>query len=1431
MPVNVVKPGQEKDWTRAKAAAAKQGQAKNYRLIMHIFQQMTKAEDEPEEGEARPMPIPGIPAKEVAKSDKKIREFLKQNPSPDDSEVHALAGRLGMEVDDVEESIYRMAAKKIKKSEKVEPISAIQLKALIKRYDGQVIPGGKAAKHKPGDFDVKQLRLGVAVELEHTPDLLKALEIAMDHLVEDPKYYSHLLKMEEKYAKAITPRHEVALGRMEATAGKLEALRAKRAQRPPPGHSAHAAQIGEVHDWGKGRFRKVAPGKWEPVGGGAQPGAQQAPAGAEPPQEGTSEHHRGQAMVHMQAAMAHATAHQSAVQQEEGAKHEENVKEAKEASQEAADGREGRPAEPQSLEDQIKALMEQHGEEAVAAAANKATKAVAGKLDKAFQAEAKKVSAKPAVKTAAEDAVAAVGIRKGGEAPSKEKQAEAAKRAAQDPNVKKAARDAMKGMEEPAAKALAEGIEAAAPPEEKKKVGWKTKLAAVAKMMIRPFVFGFVDNFVMYIAGSAVDGAVQGAGFGPAATAGIGNAISDAVGETAGGALERVLPSEEKLKAQLGTETYERMEKYLQPLGVFTGALLGMIPLAFGIGFGKSMKREADIMKARAKAAPGQLGFGFGEGAKPAEKPKGPFIGPRGGKYANPEHTIPWRENPAHHKERKEKHKNAKKVHAEMAARESLPADVRAAHKEAWRGHHSAYLAHSADAEGLERHGGAPADLISGAARMLSEHAMKLTIPHVKKPKPKAKPKGGTVRAELPEKPEPLERPRPADRPPGTRARATAPKRVKQPIAQPGSGAHLQFSMKEDTDMEKANIQALATRVMGGAKLDDVMEQVQGDENKRALLTELRERKSKARKSVAVSDRDELRKGFLSVAELRKGFYNRATEWADQFYGTPLAVEALQLLKERIKGNKDADAERAKHKTWRELEEMPRSKRQEIRKKQEAVMDKHYKKQEALEARQSSLEEKLLDHKIAQAQAMGKATPIPIPGGGPVVKTMTTKEGKELHFKELEAKIRAAGGAADPGAVAATVYRRAGGTPSPRKTEKGGAVEQGLEQLFKAEGERGGKVVGHTAGGKAIYAQHLKSAQKHDQKAKAARARGSGFSASSEALAHERAAKAHRTAAEAHAQGAEGAGEASMRAHTASRNAHKTGTMSVAKSGVEQGLEQLFKAMQPAGGKDPTLMKPKPKPGEEEEENGPGSSEHHKDQAMSHLVAAQAHATAHRSAKQVESGGEHKENVTAAQQASEAAAPPEEEKPMKQQPRPKAIKKGGMVIHLDAEDEILAGLGESGLSIQGSAADPYGRHRMAAMGRGDADPAVRDATMTKGGVAGGTIYQGEHDVQGSRPGDSREDYMRAQELAGVVEQDPAGHGGQGGLPDWWRDAGHLVTMPAGSTRPIVKAVEPPVQILDDSEPLTRAMSRTDPREGQTGALMAYKGAGKGRGTL
>jgi hypothetical protein len=47
---------------------------------------------------------------------------------------------------------------------------------------------------KEEDVDPQELSIGIQVEMEHTDDPSIAKEIALDHLAEDPKYYSKLGK-------------------------------------------------------------------------------------------------------------------------------------------------------------------------------------------------------------------------------------------------------------------------------------------------------------------------------------------------------------------------------------------------------------------------------------------------------------------------------------------------------------------------------------------------------------------------------------------------------------------------------------------------------------------------------------------------------------------------------------------------------------------------------------------------------------------------------------------------------------------------------------------------------------------------------------------------------------------------------------------------------------------------------------------------------------------------------------------------------------------------------------------------------------------------------------------------------------------------------------------------------------------------------------
>lgn len=57
------------------------------------------------------------------------------------------------------------------------------------------IPGGMA-EGKRVNIDPHQLVMGQKVEMEHTRDPEIATEISMDHLTEDPRYYTKLKKME-----------------------------------------------------------------------------------------------------------------------------------------------------------------------------------------------------------------------------------------------------------------------------------------------------------------------------------------------------------------------------------------------------------------------------------------------------------------------------------------------------------------------------------------------------------------------------------------------------------------------------------------------------------------------------------------------------------------------------------------------------------------------------------------------------------------------------------------------------------------------------------------------------------------------------------------------------------------------------------------------------------------------------------------------------------------------------------------------------------------------------------------------------------------------------------------------------------------------------------------------------------------------------------
>jgi hypothetical protein len=78
------------------------------------------------------------------------------------------------------------------------------------------LEAGRAAGHDEDEFDADQILKGIEIEHEHTDKDSIAKAISMDHLTEDPKYYTHLKEMEEKYQKT------ASLGMLRAYALYLE---------------------------------------------------------------------------------------------------------------------------------------------------------------------------------------------------------------------------------------------------------------------------------------------------------------------------------------------------------------------------------------------------------------------------------------------------------------------------------------------------------------------------------------------------------------------------------------------------------------------------------------------------------------------------------------------------------------------------------------------------------------------------------------------------------------------------------------------------------------------------------------------------------------------------------------------------------------------------------------------------------------------------------------------------------------------------------------------------------------------------------------------------------------------------------------------------------------------------------------------------------
>jgi len=150
--------------------------------------------EETEEAEGNPVTL------------EEVRGFLRKNTAPEDTELHQWAENKGVSPHAAEELIYQLAAQQVTgklPEDNVEGGPEESKSASIARYvlnkvAEEAIPGGMAANKPDSKYDAKQLAMGIKVEKEHTPDPVKAKEIAKDHLEEFGDYYTHLGKMEEK---------------------------------------------------------------------------------------------------------------------------------------------------------------------------------------------------------------------------------------------------------------------------------------------------------------------------------------------------------------------------------------------------------------------------------------------------------------------------------------------------------------------------------------------------------------------------------------------------------------------------------------------------------------------------------------------------------------------------------------------------------------------------------------------------------------------------------------------------------------------------------------------------------------------------------------------------------------------------------------------------------------------------------------------------------------------------------------------------------------------------------------------------------------------------------------------------------------------------------------------------------------------------------
>lgn len=94
-------------------------------------------------------------------------------------------------------------------------------------YPPAALPGGEGARLHPRDVPAATLLRGARHELEHTGDPRIAIEVALDHLARDRRYYTRLERMERPAKRRPAPKRARAKKRAPqyvAIAGRLVRL-------------------------------------------------------------------------------------------------------------------------------------------------------------------------------------------------------------------------------------------------------------------------------------------------------------------------------------------------------------------------------------------------------------------------------------------------------------------------------------------------------------------------------------------------------------------------------------------------------------------------------------------------------------------------------------------------------------------------------------------------------------------------------------------------------------------------------------------------------------------------------------------------------------------------------------------------------------------------------------------------------------------------------------------------------------------------------------------------------------------------------------------------------------------------------------------------------------------------------------------------------